>query len=183
MPGESAGDFNQAMMELGATVCTPRAPSCLTCPVRRFCAAQQKGVQESLPPPKKKAKPRVVSQVTVLVERQAKLLLVRRPPAGLWGGLWEPPTGELQTGEAPADAAARVVKAATGLRLGSLELVKKFEHALSHRTMRFFAFRAPALGRVRLAHYEAARWLAAASAANEVGVAAWAARLLEGATG
>jgi A/G-specific adenine glycosylase len=178
VPAKGAGDFNQAMMELGATVCTPRGPACLACPLRAHCAAQQKGRQEEIPPPKKKAPLRAVEQVTVLVERQSKLLLVRRPPAGLWGGLWEPPTGELAPDEAPGEGAARVVHALTGLRLELVKPMRSFEHVLTHRRMRFHAFRARGSGRVKLAQYEAARWLPVA-AARELGVSAWAARLLE----
>jgi A/G-specific adenine glycosylase len=175
LPAESPGDFNQALMELGATVCTPRAPSCLACPLRKYCAAQQKGLQESLPPVKKKTPTRAIDQVTILVERERKLLLLRRPPSGLWGGLWEPPTGELAPGEDPAEAAARVVHSSTALRLDNVEPMSRFEHVLTHRRMRFFPFRARARGRMRVSGYDASRWVARAS---EVGVAAWAARLI-----
>ena len=175
LPADSPGDFNQALMELGATVCTPRAPSCLACPLRKHCAAQQKGAQESIPAVKKKSPTRAVDQVTVLVERDGKLLLLRRPPAGLWGGLWEPPTGELAAGEDPAEAAARVVHSSTALRLDGVQPMSRFEHILTHRRMRFHPFRARARGRMRVQNYEAARWV---SQSNEVGVAAWAARLI-----
>jgi A/G-specific adenine glycosylase len=175
LPSDSPGDFNQALMELGATVCTPRAPSCLACPLRKHCAAQQKGRQEALPVTKKKAPTRAVNQVTVLVERDEKILLLRRPPSGLWGGLWEPPTGELAAGEDPAQAAARVVHSLTALRLDGARPMAPFEHVLTHRRMRFHPFRARARGRLRVTGYEASRWVAKA---NEVGVAAWAARLI-----
>jgi A/G-specific adenine glycosylase len=177
VPQDSPGDFNQALMELGATVCVPRAPSCLACPLRNDCAAQQKGLQEQLPAKKKKAPLRTIDQVTVLVERQGRLLLLKRPPSGLWGGLWEPPTGELAAGEEPSEAAARVVQALTSLRLGSVEPLGRFEHVLTHRRMQFHPFRAIARGRLKLQGYQDSRWLLP-SAAGEVGVAAWAARLI-----
>jgi A/G-specific adenine glycosylase len=182
VPPDGAGDFNQAMMELGATVCTPRAPGCLACPLRGICAAQQKGMAEALPPSRKKTPSRTVHQVTVLIERRRRLLLLRRPAAGLWGGLWEPPTGELAAGERPDEGAARMVHHSTGLRLDSVELIREFDHVLTHRRMSFHAFRARAEGRVHLTDYEAARWLPPATAARDVGVAAWAQRLLDGAT-
>jgi A/G-specific adenine glycosylase len=177
VPEDAPGDFNQAMMELGATVCLPRAPSCLACPVRKYCAAQQKGLQERVPAVKKKPPVRAVEQVTVLVERRARLLLLRRPPSGLWGGLWEPPTGELARGESPSDAAARIVQSLTALRLDAVEPMSRFDHVLTHRRMRFHPFRARGRGRLRLSGYEAARWLSP-SQARDVGVAAWAARLI-----
>jgi len=116
-----------------------------------------------------------VNQVTVLVERDEKILLLRRPPSGLWGGLWEPPTGELAPDEDPAEAAARVVHSLTALRLDGMQPMPRFEHVLTHRRMRFHPFRARARGRLRVRGYEASRWVLRA---GDVGVAAWAARLI-----
>jgi A/G-specific adenine glycosylase len=184
VPAEAPGDFNQALMELGATVCTPRAPSCERCPVRSGCGAHADGDPERWPAPKRKAALRAVEQVTVLLERDGKLVMVRREPNGLWGGLWEPPTGELATGEAPADAAARVARDCTGLDAVEIApvtgLEDGFEHVLTHRRMRFRPFRARARGRLRARAgrgYDSAQWLAG-SDALELGVSAWTARLL-----
>ena len=90
------GDFNQAMMELGATICTPRSPQCLRCPVRTFCATR--GEQ-----PSRKPAPRKRHQLNYsLVEKQGAALLVRRAPdARLMAGMWELP----QLAEAPVDSA------------------------------------------------------------------------------
>ena len=89
------GDFNQAMMELGATVCTPTAPSCGVCPLAKACAARMEGTQADYPAkPMKKALP--VRKVTAVIVKDAKgrVLLVQNREGGLLKGLWELPTVE-----------------------------------------------------------------------------------------
>jgi len=175
---DAPGEVNQALMELGATVCTPRAPECARCPIDGLCGARGDGNPERWPAPKRRAEPRPVEQVTVLVERDGKLLLMRRPPAGLWGGLWEPPTGERARGERADRAATRVARASAGVDLEMVEPLERFEHVLTHRRMRFSAFRARGRGRARAAAgYDAVRWLPVAEAL-ELGVSAWTKRLL-----
>jgi A/G-specific adenine glycosylase len=180
VPADGAGDFNQGLMELGATVCTPQAPACDACPLAASCGARAERAVEKYPAPKVKAAVRAIDQVTVVVERGEKLLLVRRPPTGLWGGLWEPPTRELLRGERPADAAGRVARECAGLSVSGIEPLDRFEHVLTHRRMRFAAFRARAKASERAragASYDAARWLAP-EAALALGVSAWTQRLL-----
>jgi A/G-specific adenine glycosylase len=172
----NAGDFNQALMELGATVCTPRAPACPVCPLRAHCAAHARGDAEAFPRPKTRRPPRAVEQVALWLERRGCVLLVRRPARGLWGGLWEPPTGERAATEPPEAAARRVARARIGLSLSRIEAVTQFEHVLSHRLMRFHVFRARAAGQLALDGYDAARWTPHTAAA-EIGVAAWTSRL------
>jgi A/G-specific adenine glycosylase len=178
VPSEAPGDFNQALMELGATVCAPKEPRCAECPVSSLCGARASGEQARFPPPRKKASVRAVEKIAVVCARGDEVLMVKRPAAGLWGGLWEPPTGERERGEDELRAAARVLAGATGLRLDRAVELDRFEHVLTHRRMRFVAFRGAGRGRLRLSGYEAARWLPAERAA-ELGIAAWTSRLLE----
>jgi A/G-specific adenine glycosylase len=143
-----------------------------------------------VPAAKAKKPPRAVDAVTLLAERGEALLLVRRPPSGLWGGLWEPPVRELARAgkgaadgppdEAAARAAAQELGAALGLQLADIRALGRFEHVLTHRRMRFCAFTARARGRVRpaLDGYDAHVWQPRAQAL-EVGVAAWTRKLLE----
>ncbi|MBI3541213.1 MAG: A/G-specific adenine glycosylase [Deltaproteobacteria bacterium] len=88
------GDFNQALMELGATVCLPEKPLCLMCPVSSFCRAYQKGDAAAFPKMKKKVAYRDVIMSAVLIEKEGKLLLVQRPAKGLLRGMWELPMVE-----------------------------------------------------------------------------------------
>ena len=98
-PDDGAGDFAQAMMDLGATICTPRSPDCGRCPVARWCAARAEGRPEIYPvKAKKAAKPRR-EWTAYWLERDGEVLLVRRPARGLLGGMLALPV------EAPAEAA------------------------------------------------------------------------------
>ena len=110
------GDLNQALMELGATVCTPRSPACGSCPLRTGCAARLAGTVAERPRRRPRGPvPDVEYGVAVLLRTSAggarELLLVRRPDEGLLGGLWELPTEPAQ-GADPARAAARAARAA-----------------------------------------------------------------------
>jgi A/G-specific adenine glycosylase len=90
LPKSRCGDFNSALMELGATVCTPRNPQCLLCPVREHCAALTAGVQERIPP-RKKAKPTPLHRrVTYCIQRKdGRWLIEQRPAKGRWAGMWQ----------------------------------------------------------------------------------------------
>ena len=90
------GDWNQALMDLGATICTPRSPRCTVCPLTAECRALAEGTQELRPTSKRRPPGRTVSYVVLMVHDSAgKLLMVRRPPDGFLGGLWEFPAVEI----------------------------------------------------------------------------------------
>jgi A/G-specific adenine glycosylase len=127
--------------------------------------------------PKAKRVPPIVDTVAVAIERAGRLLLLRRPPRGLWGGLWEPLAGTVRLGEEPAAAAARLAGERTGLRLAGLSPIGRFEHVLTHRRMRFAAYRADGRGRLRVDGYDDGRWYSL-DEARRLGVAAWTVRLL-----
>src|SRR5881628_546148 len=91
---ERPGAFNQALMELGATVCTPMAPACESCPVERSCLARAAGEERELPISTRPRSPRSVTVVFGLVTANGRVLLVRRPKGRLLGGLWALPGGE-----------------------------------------------------------------------------------------
>lgn len=92
VPAEAPGDFNQALMELGATVCTPRAPACERCPIAFACRARAEGRVDELPRAKAKARPKAERVQALVASRGGRVLLARRGGAGLFGGLWEPPS-------------------------------------------------------------------------------------------
>ncbi len=133
--GARPGDFNQALMEHGATVCRPEKPLCLLCPVRGHCLAYQHGRVDELPPAKVRAAPkRLTLALAVWRDEAGRLLLARRAEKGLFGGLWELPAAEV--GEEATDAqAAEALSAALGVRVlpeGTLGTVKR---QLTHRTL------------------------------------------------
>lgn len=95
MPDKRCGDFNQALMELGAMVCTTKSPTCDVCPVNRGCLAFKAGCQKDIPIPKKAA----INQITAvigLIRRNSKFLIQQRPAGGLLGGFWEFPGGKVE---------------------------------------------------------------------------------------
>jgi A/G-specific adenine glycosylase len=86
------GDWNQALMELGATVCAPRSPRCGSCPVAAWCAAREAGTQEERPAsPARKEVPRQSFATAVVVDHGGRVLITRRPAGGLLGGMWSFP--------------------------------------------------------------------------------------------
>lgn len=105
------GDFNQALMELGATVCTPRSPECGLCPVADSCSARRAGTQGERPVPLRRPKLREVAWgVAVLLAQgpdSVRALVRRRDPDGLLGGMWEFPAGTALGGAGPSSSALR----------------------------------------------------------------------------
>jgi len=97
-PARKGGEFNQAMMELGALVCRPRNPGCLACPVQPDCLAFRRGEQEIIPAPQKREF-RQVEAVVGIIRRGKRYLVQQRPRQGLLAGLWEFPGGKREKGE------------------------------------------------------------------------------------
>jgi A/G-specific adenine glycosylase len=118
VPPRGAGTFNQAFMELGALVCTPRAPMCLICPVSAECRARALGMQDRLPVATARPAPLAVEEACALVVREGRLLIVQRGPGGLWDGFWEFPTIHL----AGADPAGRAFETPVDLAEGVFRL-------------------------------------------------------------
>ena len=92
VPDQGPGDFNQALMDLGALVCTPRRPRCLLCPLTELCRARQQGLQDEIPLSTPKPPPAVVTESCAVVLGQGKVLIVQRGLGRLWEQFWEFPT-------------------------------------------------------------------------------------------
>jgi len=140
VPANRPGDFNQALMELGATVCLPGAAArCLTCPLRNECGACAAGRAAELPVRTKPTRVLNETHVVISIEYEGKWLMVRRPEGGLWGGLWEMPSAVMKGGV--QRSVARIVE---GLGLKGAEIGAKpflrFRHQLTHRTIEFVCF-------------------------------------------
>jgi A/G-specific adenine glycosylase len=140
-PGEP-GDWNQALMELGATVCTPREPRCSGCPVSAACLAQARGIAGELPRASARREPLTVRRVALVLASSSRVLLARRRPGALFGGLWEPPGTD---GGAPE--LTRLARR-LGLDPRSLEPVGEVRHVLTHRRLHVAVARG-SLGRKR----------------------------------
>jgi A/G-specific adenine glycosylase len=92
LPKKRLPDYTQAVMDLGATVCTARAPRCAECPLAIDCVARKRGLVAQLPSPRpRRERPQKVAQLLLIENARGALLLERRPERGIWGGLWCPP--------------------------------------------------------------------------------------------
>lgn len=124
--------LNEGLMELGATLCTPKAPKCEGCPWRGVCVAERDGLVDAIPAPKKAAEKKMLWCASLLVrDDTGRCLVEKRPSAGLWSGLWQAPT--LETTER---LTSRAVALAFGLG-GGLRRVEAFSFATTHRDVRF----------------------------------------------
>jgi len=132
--------YNQAIMELGATVCTPQNPSCLLCPVRPHCDAAAAGTQNDLPiKAPKKAVPHYTIAVGV-IWHQGQVLIQRRPEKGLLGGLWEFPGGKQEPGEALEETARREIEEELGIEVQVRDKIITVPHAYTHFKITLHAF-------------------------------------------
>ena len=165
--GPRPGDLNQALMELGATLCTPRAPRCLVCPLEGHCDAKRRGDAEELPRKGTRSAPRKVAAVVAELRRGSRLLAVRRPEGGLLGGLWDLPGGALAPGEAPAAGLTRTLDEQLALHIEQPRCVGSVGHVFTHRHLELHVFRAAASrGRVRRRGFDAHRWVSPAGLAE-----------------
>ena len=135
------GRFNESVMELGATVCTPRSPACGRCPLRSVCEAAEQGTPEAYPlSSKAKPVPHHTIVVGLIRDAENRLLIQRRPEDGMLGGLWEFPGGKAEPGEALPDACRREILEETGLEVRVGEEVARVKHAYSHFRITLHAF-------------------------------------------
>lgn len=171
-----AGDWNQALMELGATVCTPQAPRCETCPVRSTCVASARGDPARHPLPKvRRARKRL--RVAALCVRDADaVLLLKRPESGLFGGLWELP-GEVVPDDGDTLQAARESARQLSPDAEVTERVGRVEQTLTHRDVEVDVF--AVRGEVRTLP-EGARWVQPESLTT-LGLSTLAVRVLQAA--
>lgn len=144
VPPASPGDWNQALMELGATVCTPRAPRCEGCPVRRWCAAFAAGTPEAYPPVAPRRATERVRRAVAWITHRGRALHVRREGA-LLDGLWEPPGVELADG-ADAHAALQQALRALGVSARLSREGPRVKHAITYRAIDVEVWRGTVVG-------------------------------------
>jgi A/G-specific adenine glycosylase len=144
VPAGDAGDWNQALMELGATVCTPAAPKCGSCPVQAHCLASARGEAARYPLAKERRPKKLLALAALAVRHGGRLLLVRRADEGLFGGLWELPSAELSADAEPA-AAARELAGRLACDPG-VRFLGRVEQTLTHREVVVDVFEAAGAG-------------------------------------
>jgi A/G-specific adenine glycosylase len=141
LPPGRAGAFNEALMDLGATICTPRAPRCDACPWAADCLARAQGRAESLPV-RAPRRPLPHYDVTAaVVQRAGRLLIAQRRPEDMLGGLWEFPGGKCRPGESLPDCLRRELREELDIEVAVGEPVATIPHAYSHFRITLHAFR------------------------------------------
>lgn len=141
LPADAPGAFNEAMMELGATVCTPKSPRCPACPVSFACHAHAEGRPTAYPVVSKKAPvPHRDVAVALLYDDAGRLLVQQRPEDKMLGGLWELPGGKVEPGERPDAAVVREVREELGVEAEAGPLAARVEHAYSHLRVTLHAY-------------------------------------------
>ncbi|HYE96743.1 MAG TPA: A/G-specific adenine glycosylase [Rubricoccaceae bacterium] len=165
---EHPGRFNEALMELGATVCTPRRPACPRCPLRPVCAAAAQGRQEGFPiAAKRRPVPHHDVVVAVIEDDAGRLLVQKRPVEAMLGGLWEFPGGKALPGELLPDALRREVREELGVEIEVGAALARIEHAYTHFTITLHAFAAHLLSGEPVHHAgQPVQWVSAEGLAD-----------------
>jgi A/G-specific adenine glycosylase len=141
VPAGRAGDYNQALMELGREICKPRNPRCDLCPINQHCKAFKFGVQEERPVKSKKA-PTPHYDVTcgVIRNEQGELLITKRPADKLLGGLWEFPGGKVENGETFEESLARELHEELGIQVNVGDFFMQVKHGYTHFKITLYAY-------------------------------------------
>jgi len=141
IPEQRPGDFNQALMEIGATICTPRRPDCQKCPVKNDCMAALKMKQDSLPIKSKKKTPKPMIMEIAIVKKDNKLLLVKRTDEGLLADMWGLPAIESPSSFPNGKLIQKQVEKQYGLKVrGKPLFIKKLNHIFTHRIWKIYIF-------------------------------------------
>jgi A/G-specific adenine glycosylase len=151
VPKEGAASFNQGLMDLGALICTPKAPGCLVCPLGAFCEARRLGLQDEIPVVTPKPPPLEVIEACALVVKDGRYLVVQRNDGGLWSKFWEFPTVNLE-GADPAGRSlgerlelAEGVERLTGIRVRTGPEIKRLKYTVTRHRVELRAHAAEAL--------------------------------------
>ncbi|HRE48836.1 MAG TPA: A/G-specific adenine glycosylase [Aggregatilineales bacterium] len=158
---ERPGDHNQAMMELGSRICTPRSPDCPNCPVQTFCRAHANNTQGERPVKARKAKtPHRDVASGVIYDAAGRFLIAQRPLKGLLGGLWEFPAAFREGDESLGETLARALSEQCGIQVEIGDVLATVKHAFSHFRITLHAHRCRYLGgEIALTRYIAAAWV------------------------
>jgi A/G-specific adenine glycosylase len=140
-PPGRAGDFNQALMDLGATICTPSTPRCLICPLFNVCQSQLQGIQNELPIRATRSHhPHRDVTAGVIWDGHGHMLITQRPLDGMLGGLWEFPGGKRLPGEALPDCLHREIDEELAIEISVGDLLVTIDHTFTHFHMTLYVF-------------------------------------------
>jgi len=156
-----AGNFNEAMMELGATVCLPQNPDCSACPLARCCSGKKSGTPSDFPKkaPKKKI-PHIIVGAAVVLNGKGEVLVAQRRVEDMLGGLWEFPGGKQESGETIRECIARELNEELSVDIEVGEFLIKVKHAYSHFTMDLHTYFAKIKsGRLKAVECQNFQWL------------------------
>jgi A/G-specific adenine glycosylase len=160
LPHDNPGDFNQALMELGALLCTATEPKCLLCPLKAECEARKAGLQETIPAPPTRPAVVEVRELALVVKRGPRVLLVKRPGQGRWANMWEFPHG-------PAEDVGQLSRELTGMSIRPAEELMTLRHGVTHHRITMTCFVAPyRSGTFRSSFYVGSAWLLPAQLAD-----------------
>jgi A/G-specific adenine glycosylase len=161
LPSGRAGDFNQALMDLGATICIPKKPDCPNCPVSAICQAKALGVQDERPIPKPKTTIPHHTVTAAVILRGEKVMIVQRPQNGLLGGLWEFPGGKLEPGEDLPACLRREICEELGVEIQVGAPFGIYKHAYTHFRVTLHAYLCTLNGdQPHLKEHSDLRWVA-----------------------
>lgn len=160
LPRGNASEFNQGLMELGATLCTPRKPQCGACPLNRTCEARRLGLQNKLPAKSQKKKLPHHEIAVGVIWKRGKILIAKRFDKDLLGGLWEFPGGHCEKNESLQACIRREVKEELGIRVKVEKEFAIVDHAYSHFSITMHAFHCCWVsGRPRAIGCAALKWI------------------------
>jgi len=160
LPQGQARYFNQAMMELGALVCSPKSPDCEVCPLNKVCKAREKARVDDIPDrgPKKELKRMKVA--VGVIKKAGKVFIQKRPAKGLMAGLWEFPGGKVEKGETNQQALKREVAEEVGIQIKNIKLLKNIKHAYTSFKIDLHCYTADyASGKVVLGTADEGKWV------------------------
>jgi A/G-specific adenine glycosylase len=167
LPKGRASDFNQALMDLGATVCTPRGPACERCPLSTHCLAFKRDLQDQRPVRSEKRKIPQFHAAAGVIGRDGKVLIARRPEGKLLGGLWEFPGGRQEPGETLEECLMREMREELDIQVEVGPSLGTYAHAYTHFRIQVHAFACTLPhGDPTLLEHEALAWVVPSDLAN-----------------
>lgn len=166
LPKGQSGDFNQALMDLGATICKRSAPDCHRCPLGSICRAYELGIQEERPIMKAKPKQTYYNVTAAVIHSDGRYLITKRPPGGLLAGLWEFPGGRQEKGETLPECLQREIREELGAECEVGDLIGMYKHAYTHIRFTLYAYLCTLLGEPNPIEADGIQWVSKAELVN-----------------